>query len=42
MWDSEARFETLMDTAPMIIWMSDAAGLHTFFNKLCWILRAAG
>jgi PAS domain S-box-containing protein len=33
MWESEARFRTMMDTAPVMIWMSDTARLCTFFNK---------
>lgn len=33
MRDSEAHFRTLMDAAPVMIWMSDTARLCTFFNK---------
>lgn len=31
--DSESRFRTMADTAPVLIWMSDAAGQRTYFNR---------
>jgi len=31
--ESEARFRTMADTAPVLIWMSDAQKLCTFLNK---------
>ncbi|TCF96394.1 hypothetical protein BZM26_37950 [Paraburkholderia strydomiana] len=31
--ESEARFNAMADSAPVMIWMSDPAGLCTFFNK---------
>jgi PAS domain S-box-containing protein len=31
--ESEARFRTLADTAPVLIWLADPEGLCTFFNK---------
>jgi PAS domain S-box-containing protein len=31
--ESEARFRTMADTAPVMIWMSDADKLCVFFNK---------
>jgi PAS domain S-box-containing protein len=33
MRESETRFRTMLDTAPVMIWMSDTARLCTFFNK---------
>ncbi len=33
MRESETRFRTMMDAAPVMIWMSDTARLCTFFNK---------
>jgi PAS domain S-box-containing protein len=34
--ESEARFRTLADTAPVLVWMSDETGAWTFFN-LPWL-----
>ena len=34
--ESEARFRTMADTAPVLIWMSGADKLYTFFNKV-WL-----
>jgi PAS domain S-box-containing protein len=31
--ESEAQFRTVADSAPVLIWMSDADGLRTFVNK---------
>ena len=31
--ESEARFRTMADTAPVLMWMSDTEKLCTFFNK---------
>jgi len=31
--ESERRFRTMADTAPVMIWMSGADGLYSFFNK---------
>jgi PAS domain S-box-containing protein len=31
--ESEARFRNMADTAPVMIWVSDAAGVSTYFNK---------
>ncbi|MDQ5853625.1 MAG: PAS domain S-box protein, partial [Chloroflexota bacterium] len=31
--ESEARFRTLADTAPVLIWMADRDGGYTFFNE---------
>ncbi|HEU4681111.1 MAG TPA: histidine kinase, partial [Gemmatimonadales bacterium] len=31
--ESEARFRTMADTAPVLIWMSDAQGERTYFNR---------
>jgi PAS domain S-box-containing protein len=33
MRESETRFRTMLDAAPVMIWMSDTARLCTFFNK---------
>ena len=33
MRNSETRFRTMLDAAPVMIWMSDTARLCTFFNK---------
>ncbi|MFL9964873.1 PAS domain S-box protein [Paraburkholderia sediminicola] len=33
MRENEASFRTMMDTAPVMIWMSDTTRLCTFFNK---------
>jgi two-component system CheB/CheR fusion protein len=34
--ESEARFKTMADSAPVLIWMSDANGKAVFFNK-AWL-----
>lgn len=31
--ESERRFRTMADTAPVLIWMSDESRQHTYFNK---------
>ena len=31
--ESEARFRTMADTAPVLVWVSGTDGLHTFFNR---------
>ncbi len=31
--DSEARFRAMSDSAPVMVWMTDATGSPTFFNK---------
>jgi formate hydrogenlyase transcriptional activator len=31
--ESEARFRNMADTAPVMIWVSDASGVSTYFNK---------
>jgi diguanylate cyclase (GGDEF)-like protein/PAS domain S-box-containing protein len=31
--EREAHFHAMADTAPVMVWMSDAAGQRTFFNK---------
>ena len=35
--ESERRFRTMADTAPVMIWMSGADGLYSFFNK-AWMI----
>lgn len=34
--ESEERFRTMADTAPVMIWMSDDKGFYTFFNEV-WL-----
>ncbi len=34
--ESEGRFRTMADTAPVLVWMADTEGLRTFFN-LPWL-----
>jgi len=31
--ESEARFRNMADTAPVMIWVADASGVSTYFNK---------
>lgn len=31
--ESELRFRSLVDTAPVMVWMADASGLRTFLNR---------
>ncbi|MDJ0733961.1 MAG: PAS domain-containing sensor histidine kinase [Nostocaceae cyanobacterium] len=31
--ESEQRFHTMADTAPVMLWMSDIEGMHNFFNQ---------
>jgi hypothetical protein len=41
MRESEARFRTVANAAPAMIWMSGTDKLCTFFNKVGWTSLAA-